>query len=411
MKPAATSAILSAICLLGTAVPNIANPPPPEITAPSAILVDSETDQVLYEKNADARMAPASTTKIVTAILIVENCRLDEVVTAGKGLDRVPSSSLYLMPGEKITILDLLHAILLRSANDACVLAAQHIAGSVPAFVEMMNKRAAEMGAANTHFTNPNGLTAPNHYSTARDLALIGRRAIRYPIINSIVGLRSATISRSVNTQDVVVVNRSRFLKSYPGADGIKTGYTHPAGQCLVGSATRDGWRLVSVVLKSQDNAADTAALMDYGFGNFTRRLVARKGSLVTHVKVGGGKTDTVAAIAARDAYAVVPKSWSGRVQTEKVVPDVRAPVAAGARLGEIRVLADGRIVDRTPLLAATNVERSLVAVAWPWVRNGVLIMAVGLAVGRRYGAATAKTARRRRRRFQTSLRGFDRRW
>ena len=384
---------------------------PPAISAQSAILVDSETNQVLFEKNADAKRAPASTTKLMTAILLVENCRLDEKVKAPKGVEQIPSSSLHLKPGEQLNVHDLLHAILLRSANDAAVVAGKQVAGSVPAFVKMMNKRAAEMGATNTHFVNPNGLNAEGHYSTARDLALIGKRAIHFPIINRVVGKRSCTISRSMDREDVYLRNRSHFLRRYPGADGIKTGYTREAGQCLVASATRDGWRLVAVVLKSDNNADDAAALMNYGFANFERKIIARKNSVVEQARVRGGKQRTVGVAPATDVYAVVPKSSSGDVKTKIEIGKVAAPLASGSRVGKINTFLDGRVVQKTQLLAAKNVDKSLVASAWPWVRNGALLLALGMVVGRKYGAATTKGSRRRRRRFQTSVRGTYRRW
>ena len=384
---------------------------PPKITAQSAILVDSETDQVLYEKDADVRRAPASTTKMMTAILLVENCRLDDMVTAGKGVETIPSSSLHLKPGVKLTVRDLLHAILLRSANDACVVAAEHVAGSVPAFVTMMNKRAAEMGATGTNFVNPNGLNKPDHYSTAHDLAIIGRRAIHYPIINDIVRMRKATISRSLNREDVLLRNRSHFLRRYAYADGIKTGYTREAGQCLVASATRDGWRLIAVVLKSDDNAGDATALMDYGYANFERRLLAGKGSVVEEARIRGGNERTVPVAPATDVYAVVPKSSSCRAEIEVETRKLCAPVRRGREVGEASAILNGRVVQKTPLLAAGRVDRSYVAVVWPWFRNAALLLAVGIVVGKRYGAATAKGSRRRGRRFQTTVRTAYRRW
>jgi len=405
---AATSmlVILCSVLPIGAAALN-----PPDITAESAILVDSETNQVLYQKNADIHRAPASTTKLMTAILLIENCRLDEMVMAGKHVEEIPSSSLHLKPGEKIAVHDLLHAMLLRSANDAAVAAAQHVAGSVSAFVAMMNKRAAEMGATNTHFANPNGLNSVGHYSTARDLALIGKRAIHIPIINRIVAKRKTTISRSMNREDVVLFNRSHFLRWYPGADGIKTGYTREAGQCLVASATRDGWRLIAVVLKSNNNAADAGALMDYGFSNFERKLLARRGCAVAQAGIRGGKQKTVGAAPATDVYAVVPKTWQGKTKTETEIEKVSAPMASGRRVGEMSAILDGQVVQRTPLVATEYVGKSLIAMVWPWLRNCALILAVGMVIGRKYGAATAKSSRRRRRRFQTSVRRIDRHW
>ena len=160
----------------------------------------------------------------------------------------------------------------MRSANDAAVAAAEHVAGSVPKFVAMMNRKAREIGCRNTHFVTPNGLPAPGHYSSAYDLALMARYAMRYPIFNEVVRTtKYFLLTRTINKKDMAVISPSKFLRNYPGADGVKSGYIRQAGNCYVGSATRDGWRLISAVLKCKNANQDTAALMDYGFNNFER--------------------------------------------------------------------------------------------------------------------------------------------
>ncbi|MCL5105237.1 MAG: D-alanyl-D-alanine carboxypeptidase, partial [Armatimonadetes bacterium] len=237
--------------------------PLPDVKGASAVLMDASSGQVLYAKNPDVRRSNASTTKIMTAILIMEHCKLSDKITASKNASETPFTSLHLKPGEKITVLDLLTGMLIRSANDAAVAAAEHIAGSVPKFAAMMNKKAAEIGCKNTHFVTPNGLYAPGHYSSAYDLCLMARYALRYQLFNDIVRTRKyALTSRSMNKADMVVFSKCKFLRNYPGADGVKSGYTKQAGYCYVGSATRNGWRLVSAVLKSNNAGADTAAMM-----------------------------------------------------------------------------------------------------------------------------------------------------
>ncbi len=380
----------------------------PKVTAQSAILIDSKTGQVLFEKNADEKRPMASTTKMMTAILLVENCRKDEIITAGKDVEQIPSSSLHLKPGEKVSAEDMLKAILLRSANDACLAVAEHIAGTEEKFVEMMNKRAREMGALNTSFANPHGLSAPNHYSTARDLAIIGKKAIEYPRINEIISLRRARISRSMNQEDVTMNNHSRFLRSYQGADGIKTGFTKDAGQCLVASATRNGWRLISVVLKSENNACDSCALMDYGFNNFEREILAKKGEHVEKVRVKYGKKREIDAVSKDDLYVVVRKGFKPKVERRVELAKLTAPVEKNKECGEVMAVAEGRIVDKAMLVTSEAVDRSIAAVIWSWFKAGILAAALGFVGFITYGTAVAKNSRRRRRRFKASLRRFD---
>ena len=264
--------------------------PDPTVGAASAVLMDADTGQVLYTKNPHVKRPIASTTKIMTAILIIENCGMNDIITASKNASETPFTSLNLKPGEKITVKDLLTGMLIRSANDAAVAAAEHIAGTAPKFAAMMNKRAAEIGCTDTHFVTPNGLYDPNHYSSAYDLCLMAKCALKYPVFDEAVNTRKYTLaSRTINKKDMVVFSKSKFLKDYPGADGVKSGYIKQAGYCFVGSATRDGWRLVSSVLKSENSGSDTGALMDYGFDNFQAVNVARADSDRVNVEIKGG--------------------------------------------------------------------------------------------------------------------------
>jgi serine-type D-Ala-D-Ala carboxypeptidase (penicillin-binding protein 5/6) len=228
---------------------------PPAVAAKSAILVDAQTGTILFEKDAHTRRAPASTTKIMTATLLLEHGGLDAPVTASARAAKTPYANLHLRPGERIPLRDMLYAILLRSANDGCVAAAETVASSVPAFVEMMNYKAREIGCTETHFVTPNGLYDPNHYTTAADLARMAIYATQYDLFNQIVATKEKLINRSIARTDSLMRNHNRLLSRYPGCDGIKTGYVRQSGKCLVASATRteEGhpWRLIAVVLNS----------------------------------------------------------------------------------------------------------------------------------------------------------------
>ena len=277
------------LLLMALSLAASATPMPPTIAAKSAIVVDSMTGKVLYTKDCHTKRPPASTTKIMTAILALEHGNLDDKVCASAYACQTPNSSLHLKPGEVLTLHNLLYGLLLRSGNDAAVCTAEHIAGTEAKFVQMMNERAKELGAKDTHFVNPHGLYKPEHYSTAYDLALIAQEAIRYPLFNEIVRTRRTHIERSMNAKDAYLTNHARFLWRFEGADGIKTGYTREAGRCFVGSATREGWRPIAVILKANDAGADAATLLNFIFKYYQGFYFAKPGEVVTRVPVAGG--------------------------------------------------------------------------------------------------------------------------
>ncbi|MDI6827080.1 MAG: D-alanyl-D-alanine carboxypeptidase family protein [Armatimonadota bacterium] len=374
---------------------------PPKVTAESALLVDAASGKVLYEKRCRIRRPPASLTKIMTAILILEHGNLDDVVTASKHACNTPYGSLHLKPGEKLTLRDLLYAILMRSANDGAVCAAEHIAGSEKKFVAMMNKKAKEIGAMDTHFANPHGLHNANHYSTAYDLALIARYATRYPEFNTIVQTKHARIERSINSLDVTLRNTAKFLSKFEGADGIKTGYTKEAGHCFIGSATRDDWRLISVVLKSKDTWTDTGVLLNYGFKFFKQLAFAKENEVVATVDVLGGKQNKVDLIASAPLAIVVKKTDKVESKVDLDVPKrISAPVKKGEKIGTITAWVNDKKLGTTDLCAAWDVERTMWATAWTWVKTLIMSTFVFLVGIIAYGTAVAKIARRRRRRL-----------
>lgn len=382
--------------------------PPPSLTAISAVLVDASTGQVLFAKNPHLRRPNASTTKIMTAILLIENCGMSQRIKASRNASQTPFTSIRLQPGETITAKDLLLAMMVRSANDAAVAAAEHVAGNVSKFARMMNAKAKEIGCRNTHFVTPNGLPAKGHYSTAYDLCLITRYAIRYPVFNEAANTRSCVLaSRTMNRKDLYLSTKSKFLANYPGADGIKSGYVKEAGYCYVGSATRNGWRLVSAVLKSDNASQETAALMDYAFDNFEPITVARKGETFARAEVSGGSSRTVPVAPSEDFHVVVPKhrpDYSTRCE----FVDLRAPVARGAAAGTLIATVGGREVARVTLRAAEAVEISFARKVWGVARVCLLAAPVVFAFIR-YGNAFAKGSRRRRDRVPAAVRGFDR--
>lgn len=375
----------------------------PAINGASAVLVDAETGQLLYEKNAFVKRPVASTTKIMTAIVALERGNLDDIVVVSKNAASIPHTSLNLRQGERIPLRDMLTGMLIRSANDAAVAVAEHIAGSVPAFAKLMNEKAKELGAKNTNFKNPNGLYVQGHYSTAYDLAIITRYALQLPEFNDIVKTHKATITRNLNLQDVVVFNKSQFIKYYTGADGVKSGYTREAGNCYVGSATRDSWRLISVVLKSNNAGKDTTALMDYGFNNFKRVVMAPKGKIYRSGKVvGAGSVPAVTT----HAFGVALPAGQGKedIKTKAEFQTVKLPVKRGQVIGYLEASLDDELLASVPLIATKDIESGVAGTMAYWFRNGLfLIVGIGLCV--RYAGAFTKGSRSGRRRLAAEIR------
>ncbi len=280
----------------------------PVLSAPSAVLMDADTGQILWMKNPDEKHFPASTTKIMTGLLFAERTQPTDVITClDPKITQIEESSLHIKPWEKFTAKDLLYGFILRSANDGAVVIAEHVSGTVPKFADLMNARAKELGATNTHFVTPNGLHDPNHYTTARDMALIARAALQNEKFAEAVRLPTRVISRSKLATDIKVSSKAKksFYDKFPGADGVKTGWTHKANHCFVGSATRDGRRLLSVVLASKNSAiSDTTPLLSWGFKRFGATFVARKGETTPPVSVKGGTVFNVATTAAKNLHA-----------------------------------------------------------------------------------------------------------
>lgn len=348
--------------------------PPPVLKAKSAIVVDAETGQVLYELRADERRPMASTTKMMTAILLIERGNLDDLVVASENAVNTRYANLNMTPGETIPLRDLLYAILLRSSNDGSVAAAEYLCGTEERFVQMMNEKAQELGLTNTHFANSHGLDHPEHYSSARDLATLARYCIQNPVFNEIVRTRRVRILRSINQQDVVVTARARVLKHLAGADGIKSGYTAKAGRCFVGSVTRDGWRLISVVLGSTDADSDTRALIEWAYKQYTRIDLAQAGGTVGEARVDGAEPEAVPVVASAPLRVIVPRRWEDEVKPVLHLEPVQPPIQRGQPLGELRAVLHGKVVARVPVAAAVEARAVTPSAIVAWMALGGLV-------------------------------------
>lgn len=330
------------------------------ISAPSAILIDARTGQVLLDKNSHQRRPIASTTKIMTAILAIEKAKLDDVATTSSGAASVGESESYLSPGEKITIKDLLYAILLKSANDACVVTAEYLSGSVVKFTEAMNKKAQELDMKDSHFVNPHGLQDPNHFSSAYDLSKLARYALVNPTFAQIVATKNYTIPWLGHSYSRVFENHNKLLWHYQYANGVKTGFTRQAGHCLVASANKRGTQLISVVLgcpSSESCFDDSVRLLEYGFNNFKPTAIIEKGKVYKKIKLPTLSNNYLKLIAKGNVTIQLNQSSKVEksIKVKKVTLD-ELPLTKGQRLGTITVIVDNQKLAKVALIAKRSI-------------------------------------------------------
>jgi len=324
---------------------------PPQLSAASAILVDADSGRVLYEHNAQEKRLIASITKLMTALVAVESVPdTGQLVTIKQEWTGAEGSSMYLKPGEQITLEGLLYGLLMASGNDAALAVAGFCAGDVDTFVTWMNERAGDIGMADTHFANPNGLNDDAHYSTAADMAKLARVVMENELLAKIVGTRSITIAGRSFT------NHNKLLWQYKGCIGMKTGYTDKAGRTLVSCAERDGQRLIVVTLNDPNDWTDHAALYDYGFENFPRHVLVTAGKEAWHVKVRGSLVQLAGVCTETDLY--YPLSETERVKaTITLARQVQAPVEKGTIAGNITFYLDGEPIGMSYLVYSQDVR------------------------------------------------------
>lgn len=321
------------------------------VSAEKAVLMDATTGRVIYEKNPDKQSLIASTTKIMTALVVCQQCNVLDRVRIPAEAVGVEGSSMYLKEGEILTVQELLYGLMLHSGNDAAVALAIYCGGTVELFAELMNDKARALGLENTHFVNPNGLDAPGHYSTARDLAVLAAYAMNDPIFARTVS------TRQIRCDERNLTNHNKLLWRVEGADGVKTGYTKAAGRILVSSASRDGRRLVCVTINDPDDWNDHARLLERGFDEYTSCAVVRQGQVLGVTQVLGGAAGVVELVAEEDFFFPLTEEE----QVELVMPQqefVYAPVAGGARAGDCHVILQGQVIGRVSLVYGETVER-----------------------------------------------------
>ncbi len=336
-----------------------------EVRAKSALLMEASTGRVLMAQNADERLYPASVTKIMSMLLVVEalengKIQLTDVVTASANASKKGGSQIWLKDGEQMTVDELLKATAVASANDACTALGEYIAGSDDAFVKLMNDRAKQLGMNNTNFDNCTGLddTTDSHYTTAYDIALMSRELLKHDLIRNYSTVWMDTL-RNGETQ---LVNTNKLIKSYDGATGLKTGTTSKAGCCVSASAERDGLELIAVVMGS-DNSNDrfnsARAMLDWGFANYSAVTLSTDASLITDVNVINGVCEKITPVIRDESTVVVQKGREGDItQSVELAVDVEAPVEENQVLGSVSFILDGERIAEYKLYSPQAVEK-----------------------------------------------------
>ena len=363
MKRIVAAALVALLCAFPALALAPADAGALPIAAPSAILMEKRTGAVLYEKNAYEHLSPASVTKVMTMLLVAEavddgTVSPEDTVTASARAAAMGGSQIWLEEGEQMSVGEMLKCVTVVSANDCCVALAEHLAGSEEAFVARMNRRAEELGLKDTHFTSCSGLSdSDEHYSCAHDLAVISRELIQHDMIKTYTTIWMDSIRDGA----FGLSNTNKLIYHYPGATGLKTGFTSKAMYCLAATAERDGVEYIAVVLHANTSAErfeSAKALLSYGFGSFTLVSPAPAEALAP-VSVSLGECDCVQPLLPADAAVLIEKSAAGKLRYEAALPErVEAPVSAGQQLGTLTVYAGEEVLETLPLLAERDVAR-----------------------------------------------------
>ena len=356
--------VVVVVAVLAAAMPSFAHAQgqgggAPSLTAPSAIVVEQSTGQVAFQRNARDRRPIASTTKLMTALLALEGAALDDVLTAAPYSPAPAETQIGLRAGERLTVRDLVRALMLPSANDGAVTIATGISGSVPAFVREMNARAEELGLRDTRYANPIGLDDPDNRSSARDLVRLAAVLRRNDFFRRTTDLPRATLTSGARRR--VVLNRNRLVREVDFVDGVKTGRTSGAGYVLVGSATRNGVTVLSAVLGEPSEAArdaDTLALLRYGLRRFRRATPVRRSQTLARADLKY-RDEQVRLVAASSVRRVLRRGQRPRVRVVGAPAELAGPLTAGARVGTVEVRVGRRVVGRTPLVTAAAVPEA----------------------------------------------------
>ncbi|MDG6777499.1 D-alanyl-D-alanine carboxypeptidase [Thiomicrorhabdus sp. zzn3] len=342
------------------AIPHVV-PSAPQVSGTSHLLIDFDSGKILAEKDADSRVEPASLTKIMTGYVVINeltngNMSLDEMVTISEKAWKMPGSKMFIEVGKKVSVRDLIKGMVIQSGNDASVALAEYIAGSEEVFAQLMNKYAKALGMNNTHYMNATGLPHPDHYTTARDLAILTKALItKFPEEYKWYSEKKFTFN------GITQYNRNKLLWQDPSVDGLKTGHTESAGYCLVSSAKRDGMRLISVVLGTnsmEKRIQESQKLLNYGFRFFETHPLYKANQRLNDVKVWEGSKDVLGVGLKNDLFITIPRGQYKNLNIEtSLQPEIVAPITTGQELGQLHVSLNGEVLVEQPLVALSDVE------------------------------------------------------
>jgi len=363
MKKRLVFSLVMFVCVTTTKV-EASRLEPHEIYARGAVIMDMDSGRVLWEKNGRETLSMASTTKIMTAIIALENSDLSETVTVSSRASIAPKVKMYLTKGEKISLEGLLYALMLQSSNDAAVAVAEHVGGTVEDFCYMMSIKAKELGALDTSFETPNGLDSENHFSTAYDLAIITRYALKNEKFVKIINTGYYSVTSDKRNYDIR--NKNRFLNEYDGAFGVKTGFTGEAGNCFVGACERDGMKIITVVLASgwgdlgkEQKWIDTKKMMEYAFGNYKYQNLIHEGDKAGITTVSRSKTTEMPLYFSEEIDLPMTNEEKEKIEMVKNIPEnIEAPIKAGEYVGNVKLFTGGDFLAETEVFASGNAER-----------------------------------------------------
>lgn len=334
----------------------------------SAILVDNLSGKVLYEKNADEKLAPASMTKLASMLMVMEaidngNLKFEDKVTISEEAANMGGSQVFLQAGEVYTVYDLLKSVAIASGNDAVVALAEKIGGSQSGFIDMLNKRLKEIGATNTNFVNAHGLDAEGHYSTARDMSIIARELLKHPKILEFTSIYEEYLEKNDGSR-IWLVNTNKLVRFYDGVDGLKTGFTKTAGYCLTATASKNNFRLISVVMgedTSENRSSDTVKMLNYGFNTFKINIIKTKGESLGKVRVERGKQDNANIVLLNDATEILKNTDPvTEYKFNLKVNKIKAPVKVGDIVGTAEIIdSEGNIVDEVDVTVEKDIKKA----------------------------------------------------
>jgi serine-type D-Ala-D-Ala carboxypeptidase (penicillin-binding protein 5/6) len=334
----------------------------------SAILMERDTGKVLYEKNANEELPPASMTKIMTMLLIMEaidqgKLSWNEKIRTSEYAASMGGSQIFLEPGEEMTTKEMLRGIAIGSGNDAAVAMAERIAGSEQAFVEKMNEKAKELGLKHTHFENTTGLPVKGHFSTAYDMAIMAKELLKYEDITKFTGMYESYLRENTDKK-FWLVNTNKLVRFYPGVDGLKTGFTSEAKYCLTATAQKDGMRVIAVVFgapTSKDRNAQVTKMLDYAYSQYETHPIFKRNQAVGKAKVSKGKNKTVEALTSEHLSLLTKKGEKTTEVQQKVImqKDLNAPIHKGDKVGTLKLIQNNKVVLESPLVASKNVNEA----------------------------------------------------